>query len=132
MTNQLCALRVMVELLDPQLTAFLETRESLNYYFCFRWILIQFKREFELDQLMRLWEALWSRHHSEQMHLYVCVAVLEQHRRMIMREDMEFDGILKLCIELSGKIDLHTVLRDAEILCIYSGEAGRELLKGLP
>ena len=132
MHSQLRALRSLVELLDPQLTAFLETRECLNFFFCFRWVLIPFKREFEFEQLLRLWEALWSRHHSDHLHLFVCVAVLEQHRRSIMRDEMDFDGILKFCIDLSGRIDLDSVLRDAEVLCLYAGEAGRELLAGLP
>jgi len=132
MHKQLRALERLVALLDPQLSAFLQERDCLNFFFCFRWILIHFKREFEFDQVLRLWEALWSRHLSEHFHLYVCVAVLEQQRRVIMREEMDFDAILTLCINLSYNIDLDSVLRDAEALCLYAGPEGREILDGLP
>lgn len=132
MHNQLMALRKLVELLDPQMITFLESRDGINFFFCFRWVLIQFKREFEFDQVLRLWEALWTRHLSDHLHLYVCVAVLEHYRRAIMREEMDFDGILKFCIDLSGKIDLEAALRDAEVLCLFAGQAGQECLLGLP
>lgn len=40
--------------------------------------------------------------------------------------------MLKFCVELSGKLDLPALLRDAELLCNYAGEAGRECVAGLP
>ena len=33
-----------------------ENKEVNNLYFCFRWLLIHFKREFDYPVLMRLWE----------------------------------------------------------------------------
>lgn len=33
-----------------------ETQDSSNMYFCFRWLLIHFKREFSYPDTMRLWE----------------------------------------------------------------------------
>ena len=33
-----------------------ESKDTNNLYFCFRWLLIHFKREFEYPVLMRLWE----------------------------------------------------------------------------
>ena len=33
-----------------------ESHESSNMYFCFRWLLIMFKREFSFPDIMRLWE----------------------------------------------------------------------------
>ncbi len=40
-------------MLDPQLHAYLEARDCLNYFFCFRWVLIHFKREFSFEQVRR-------------------------------------------------------------------------------
>lgn len=82
--------------------------------------------------MLRFWEALWSRHLSDHFHIYVCAAVLEHHRRSIMEQDLDFDSLLKFCINLSGHIDLDAILRDAEILCEYAGQAGRECVAGLP
>jgi Rab-GTPase-TBC domain len=38
------------------LRVFAESQESSNMYFCFRWLLILFKREFSFPDIMRLWE----------------------------------------------------------------------------
>ncbi|KAI4376679.1 hypothetical protein MLD38_014415 [Melastoma candidum] len=124
MHAQLFALCKLVELLDNPLHNYFKQNDCLNYFFCFRWILIQFKREFEYHQLMRLWEVFWTHHPSEHLHLYVCVAVLKRYRHKIMGEQMDFDTLLKFITELSGCIDLNTILRDAEALCICAGESG--------
>ncbi|KAI4379485.1 hypothetical protein MLD38_005775 [Melastoma candidum] len=124
MHAQLFALCKLVELLDNPLHNYFKQNDCLNYFFCFRWILIQFKREFEYHRLMRLWEVLWTHHPSEHLHLYICVAVLKRYRRKIMGEQMDFDTLLKFINELSGCIDLDTILRDAEALCICAGESG--------
>jgi hypothetical protein len=49
-----------------------------------------------------------------------------------MERALDFDTLLRFCIELSGRLDLEQLLRLAEALCRYAGEAGRECLQGLP
>ncbi|GAB4828254.1 hypothetical protein Ancab_035166 [Ancistrocladus abbreviatus] len=124
MHSQLFALSKLVELLDSPLHNYFKQKDCLNYFFCFRWILIQFKREFEYDDVMRLWEVLWTHHLSEHLHLYVCVAILKRYRNKVIGEQMDFDTLLKFINELSGHIDLEPTLRDAEALCIYAGDNG--------
>nr|XP_043628158.1 TBC1 domain family member 15 [Erigeron canadensis] len=124
MHAQLFALSKLVELLDSPLHSYFKQNDCLNYFFCFRWILIQFKREFEYEQTLRLWEVLWTHYLSEHLHLYVCIAILKRHRAKIMGEQMDFDTLLKFINELSGQIDLDPILRDAEALCVCAGENG--------
>ncbi|KAF8034511.1 hypothetical protein BT93_C0740 [Corymbia citriodora subsp. variegata] len=124
MHSQLFALSKLVELLDRPLHNYFKQNDCLNYFFCFRWLLIQFKREFEYEKVMSLWEVFWTHHLSEHLHLYVCVALLKRYRRKIMGEQMDFDTLLKFINELSGLIDLNTIVRDAEALCICAGENG--------
>ncbi|XP_057485804.1 uncharacterized protein LOC130772078 isoform X2 [Actinidia eriantha] len=124
MHSQLFALSKLVELLDIPLHNYFEQNDCLNYFFCFRWVLIQFKREFEFDRTMRLWEVLWTHYLSEHLHLYFCIAILKRYRQKIIGEEMDFDTLLKFINELSGHIDLNATLRDAEALCICAGENG--------
>ncbi|XP_024533139.1 TBC1 domain family member 15 isoform X2 [Selaginella moellendorffii] len=124
MHSQLLALSKLVQLLDPPLQEYFGQVECLNYFFCFRWILIQFKREFVYDDVLALWEVLWTRHMSEHFHLYICVALLKRHRRKIMDEHMVFDTLLKFINELSGHINLVSTLHGAETLCRLAGDAG--------
>ncbi|XP_039024322.1 TBC1 domain family member 15-like isoform X2 [Hibiscus syriacus] len=114
----------LVELLDGPLHEYFKQKDCLNYFICFRWILLQFKRELEFEKTMLLWEVLWTYHSSEHLHLYVCVAILKRYRGKMMEEQMEFDTLLKFINELSGRIDIDAILRDAEALCLCAGENG--------
>ena len=51
-----------------------------------------------------------------------------------MQADLDLDGLLKYCIQLSGKLDLPQLLRYAEKLAAAAGEAGRDAFEaaGLP
>jgi hypothetical protein len=62
-----------------------EKAEGLNLFFCFRWVLIAFKREFPFDEVLGLWEILWTDYYSSQFLLFVAFAVLESHRDVILR-----------------------------------------------
>ncbi|DBB08963.1 TPA: hypothetical protein ACH3X3_007597 [Trebouxia sp. C0006] len=131
MHGQLLALRKLVQLLDPPMHVFMEAKSCLNYFFCYRWLLIHFKREFAFDEVLRFWEALWSNPHHEHFHLFVCVAVLEHHRRAIMNSCQDFDDLLKFCVELSGRIPMTSVLQDADALCKWAGDAGLDCVAEL-
>ncbi len=96
------------------------------------WILISFKREFPFEDVLRLWEVLWTDYYTNGMVLFVALAVLESHRDVMLRYLVEFDEILKVrifmsvvcqaqlglqyCNELSMTIELDTTLAQAEVL----------------
>ncbi|KAK5814007.1 TBC1 domain family member 15 [Gossypium arboreum] len=128
MHSQLFALSKLVELLDNPLHNYFKQNDCLNYFFCFRWMLIQFKRELEYEKTMRLWEVLWTHYLSEHLHLYLSVAILKRYRGKIIGEQMDFDTLIRFINELSGWIDLDATLRDAEALCICAGERGADCI----
>ncbi|GJE86905.1 TBC domain-containing protein [Phanerochaete sordida] len=116
MKKQLSTLQQLISVMDPELYRHLEKTDSLNLFFCFRWILIAFKREFQFEDVLRLWEVLWTDYYSKSFVLFVALAVLESHRDVIMRYLVEFDEILKYCNELSMTIELDSTLAQAEVL----------------
>ncbi|XP_006458178.1 hypothetical protein AGABI2DRAFT_183265 [Agaricus bisporus var. bisporus H97] len=116
MKQQLSTLQQLIEVMDPELFRHLDKTDGLNLFFCFRWVLIAFKREFPFDDVLRLWEVLWTDYYSTQFVLFVALAVLESHRDVILRYLVEFDEILKYCNELSMTIELDTTLAQAEVL----------------
>ncbi|KAJ2916007.1 hypothetical protein MD484_g4361, partial [Candolleomyces efflorescens] len=116
MKQQLLTLQQLIEVMDPELFRHLEKTDGLNLFFCFRWVLIAFKREFPFEDVMRLWEVLWTDYYSSSFVLFVALAVLESHRDMILRYLVEFDEVLKYCNELSMTIELDTTLAQAEVL----------------
>ncbi|KAH9856935.1 RabGAP/TBC [Lenzites betulinus] len=116
MKKQLSTLQQLISVMDPELYRHFEKTDGLNLFFCFRWILISFKREFPFDDVLRLWEVLWTDYYSTQFVLFVALAVLESHRDVILRYLVEFDEILKYCNELSMSIELDSTLAQAEVL----------------
>jgi len=115
MHTQLEMLHTLCGQLEPELLAYLETKDCSNFYFCFRWLLIIFKREFSPDATMRLWETLWASNDSH-LALFVALAILRQHKRKILEEEMEFDEVLKFVNGLALHIDCVQTLQDADWL----------------
>ncbi|KAH8116882.1 RabGAP/TBC [Phellopilus nigrolimitatus] len=116
MKKQLLTLQQLISVMDPELYRHLEKTDGLNLFFCFRWVLITFKREFSFDDVLRLWEVLWTDYYSSRFVLFVALAILESHRDVILRYLIEFDEILKYCNELSMTIELDSTLAQAEVL----------------
>ncbi len=115
MEKQLQALSKLVKWMDRDLFNYLYEHDSINFFFCFRWVLVHFKREFSFDDTMRLWESIWSQHMGSNFHLFLCYAILEMHKKHIMGHHFAFDDILKYCIDLSGHMNVKEVLQNAEI-----------------
>lgn len=118
MKAQLHQLTVLLKFIDPHFYSYLEKHDSGNMYFCFRWLLICFKREFSFPDIMTLWETLWSQGLSPNYHLMVCLAILDKHRNVIMGNKFGFTEILKYINDLAGNIDVQEVLIKTEELCL--------------
>lgn len=108
MQAQLCELQGLIAIMDPLLYAHLgepsfvvraalirrtEKTASLNLFFCFRWILCSFKRELSFEDTTKLWEILWTDQYGPKFHLFFALAIIEQHRDVIMRYLQEFDEV---------------------------------------
>lgn len=118
MKAQLHQLTVLLKFTDPHFYSYLEKHDSGNMYFCFRWLLICFKREFSFPDIMTLWETLWSQRLSPNYHLIVCLAILDKHRHVIMENEFGFTDILKYINDLAYNMDVREVLIRAEQLCL--------------
>lgn len=116
MRQQLLTLDQLVQLMLPELYKHLEKADSTNFFFFFRMLLVWFKREFEWDQILRLWEVLWTDYLSSQFVLFLALALLDKHKDVIMTHLSQFDEILKYMNDLSMTIDLEDTLVRAEIL----------------
>lgn len=73
MKAQLCQLYTLLSATDPQLAHYLNKHDSGNMFFCFRWLLVLFKREFNAVDIMKLWEILWTDLPCKNFHLlFLC------------------------------------------------------------
>jgi hypothetical protein len=109
MKEQLQNLHTLLGFIEPQLVNYFDKHDSGNMFFCFRWLLVWFKRELSYEQVMRLWEVLWSGLPCENFHLLVCVAILETEKQTLIENNYGFTEILKvrlLRFIVSGELSL--------------------------
>uniref|UniRef100_A0A8C4I8S0 TBC1 domain family member 15 n=1 Tax=Dicentrarchus labrax TaxID=13489 RepID=A0A8C4I8S0_DICLA len=116
MKQQLLQLSVLLKALDPELCDFLDSQDSGSLCFCFRWLLIWFKREFSFEDILILWEVLWTRLPCDNFHLLIACSILQSQRGELIGSDHDFNTILKHINELTMKLDLQSVLRGAEAI----------------
>ena len=114
MKRQLDNLTAILKHIDPALYNYLESKESGNLYFCFRWLLIWFKREFSYSDTMRLWEVLWTKNPCKNFHLLFCAALLDTEKAAIVENKYGFTEILKHINDMSHRIDLDKTLGKAQ------------------
>uniref|UniRef100_A0A3B5MC28 TBC1 domain family member 15 n=1 Tax=Xiphophorus couchianus TaxID=32473 RepID=A0A3B5MC28_9TELE len=114
MKTQLIQLSTLLRLLDLAFWNYLESQESGYLYFCFRWLLIRFKRELIFSDVLRLWEVMWTKLPCQNFHLLVCCAILDSEKQKIMEENYGFNEILKHINELSMKLNIEEILQKAE------------------
>jgi hypothetical protein len=109
---------------DPGFYSYLASRESGNFYFCFRWLLIWFKREFSFSDVVRLWEVLWTRLPCDNFHLLLCMALIQAEKATIIENDFGLTEILKHVNDMACGIDVDRMLGDAESLYLRLDKLG--------
>ncbi|XP_005991037.1 TBC1 domain family member 17 [Latimeria chalumnae] len=116
MKRQLAQLNLLLRLLDPPLCDFLDAKDSGSLCFCFRWLLIWFKREFSFQDILRLWEVQWTGLPCPNFHLLVCCAILDSEREALMNSSYGLNEILKHINELTMRLNMEDILCRAEAI----------------
>ncbi|KAG8433927.1 hypothetical protein GDO86_012337 [Hymenochirus boettgeri] len=116
MKKQLVQLNLLLRVLDPALCDFLDSKDSGSLSCCFRWLLIWFKREFSFQDILLLWEVLWTGFPCPNFHLLVACGILDLERDALMNSDYGFNEILKHINELTMKMSVEDILCRAEAL----------------
>ncbi|KAK9731846.1 Rab-GTPase-TBC domain [Popillia japonica] len=114
MKEQLQHLHTLLAFTEPELSTYLDNHDSGNMFFCFRWLLVWFKRELNQEDVMKLWEVLWTGLPCQNFHLLICLAILETEKRALMDNNYGFTEILKHINELSLKLNVNFLLNKAE------------------
>ncbi|XP_063359515.1 TBC1 domain family member 15 isoform X2 [Cydia amplana] len=112
--QQLRQLQQLLTFCSPELAQHLAQKDSGNMYFCFRWLLVWFKREFSFRDIMRLWEVLWTGLPCANFHLLICVAILDAEKDTIINNNYGFTEILKHVNDLSMCLDVDKILSTGE------------------
>jgi hypothetical protein len=97
MLEKLGALAFVIGCIDPELMRQLEESESDHLLFCFQWMLIFFKREFERNEALIMWDVLFTQYLSRDFSIFVCASMVEDLRDAVVGKALANDEILKVC-----------------------------------
>lgn len=114
MHAQLGLLRKIIGVADDELMNFFSETDP-QFYSCFRWIVVRFKREMPFQDVTTLWEVLWASDNERDGHIYVAAGLLLAHRTRILRlEKGAFDSLLRYINDMSMRIDVDFAIHEGE------------------
>lgn len=116
--DQMLTLTELCQLMLPQLTEHLNKCDSSNLFFCFRMLLVWFKREFEFQDVCSIWEIFLTDFYSSQFQLFFMLAILQKNSQPIIQNLDQFDQVLKYFNDLHGTMDWSDLMTRSELLFI--------------
>ncbi|EDQ84421.1 uncharacterized protein MONBRDRAFT_12799 [Monosiga brevicollis MX1] len=119
---RLDALRSLTELLLPDVFNFLCQRDQMQMFFAYRWLLLDFKREFSLEETCELWETIWCDYRSDCFNLFIATAIMAENEAFILDESRPEHELLEMLTSLPTRVDVQAVLRRARQLLYRSLE----------
>ncbi|UJR28351.1 hypothetical protein I4U23_009593 [Adineta vaga] len=114
-------MRSLLQILDFELYEHIHrTGDFTHFYFCYRWFLLDFKREFVYDDIFLVWETIGAarRTVSKRFVLFIALSMLKIYRDIILDNRMDFTDIIRFFNEMAERHDAREVLRNARELVL--------------
>ncbi|XP_053816797.1 small G protein signaling modulator 2 isoform X7 [Vidua chalybeata] len=119
MDTHFANMRSLIQILDSELFELMhQNGDYTHFYFCYRWFLLDFKRELLYEDVFTVWEVIWAAKHisSEHFVLFIALALVEVYREIIRDNNMDFTDIIKFFNEMAEHHDAAEILRIARDL----------------
>ncbi|XP_037348374.1 small G protein signaling modulator 2 isoform X2 [Talpa occidentalis] len=119
MDTHFANMRSLIQILDSELFELMhQNGDYTHFYFCYRWFLLDFKRELLYEDVFAVWEVIWAAQHisSEHFVLFIALALVEAYREIIRDNNMDFTDIIKFFNERAERHDAQEILRIARDL----------------
>ncbi|XP_045629618.1 small G protein signaling modulator 2 isoform X5 [Ursus americanus] len=119
MDTHFANMRSLIQILDSELFELMhQNGDYTHFYFCYRWFLLDFKRELLYEDVFAVWEVIWAARHisSEHFVLFIALALVEAYREIIRDNNMDFTDIIKFFNERAEHHDAQEVLQTAREL----------------
>uniref|UniRef100_A0A8C8A057 Small G protein signaling modulator 1b n=1 Tax=Oryzias sinensis TaxID=183150 RepID=A0A8C8A057_9TELE len=121
MDSHFANMRSLIQILDSELFELMQQNgDYTHFYFCYRWFLLDFKREMVYDDVFSAWETIWAARHTSSEHfvLFIALALVEMYRDIILGNNMDFTDIIKFFNEMAERHDVPQVLMMARDLVL--------------
>ncbi|XP_025837665.1 small G protein signaling modulator 2-like [Agrilus planipennis] len=114
-------MRSLIQILDSEMYELMHSHgDYTHFYFCYRWFLLDFKRELLYDDVFAFWETIWAAQHVASTHfvLFLALALLETYRDIILSNSMDFTDIIKFFNEMAERHNAQAILKLARELVL--------------
>uniref|UniRef100_A0A6Q2ZPH7 Small G protein signaling modulator 1a n=1 Tax=Esox lucius TaxID=8010 RepID=A0A6Q2ZPH7_ESOLU len=98
MDTHFANMRSLIQILDSEIFELMhQNGDYTHFYFCYRWFLLDFKRELVYDDVFAVWETIWAAKYASSGHfvLFIALALVEVYRDIILENNMDFTDIIK-------------------------------------
>ncbi|XP_062290638.1 small G protein signaling modulator 1 [Scomber scombrus] len=119
MDSHFANMRSLIQILDSELFELMQQNgDYTHFYFCYRWFLLDFKREMVYDDVFSVWETIWAAMYTSSEHfvLFIALALVEMYRDIILENNMDFTDIIKFFNEMAERHNVPQVLMMARDL----------------
>ncbi|MEE6468779.1 hypothetical protein FKM82_008377 [Ascaphus truei] len=119
MDTHFANMRSLIQILDSELFELMhQNGDYTHFYFCYRWFLLDFKRELLYEDVFAVWEVIWAAKHISSAHfvLFIALALVEVYREIVRDNNMDFTDIIKFFNEMAEHHDAQLILRIARDL----------------
>lgn len=116
--DQMLTLSELTTMMLPQLSEHLQKCDSSNLFFCFRMLLVWFKREFPFKDVCSIWEIFWTDYYSSQFQIFFMLAILQKNSQPIIQNLNQFDQVIKFFNDLHNTMDWNDLMVRSELLFI--------------
>ncbi|ALC48611.1 CG32506 [Drosophila busckii] len=107
-------MRSLIQILDSEMYDLMDSNgDYTHFYFCYRWFLLDFKRELVYDDVFATWEVIWAAKHIASGHfvLFLALALLETYRDIILSNSMDFTDVIKFFNEMAERHNAQSILQ---------------------
>ncbi|XP_045467342.1 small G protein signaling modulator 1-like [Harmonia axyridis] len=121
MDSHFANMRSLIQILDPEMYELMHAQGDYTHlYFCYRWFLLDFKRELLYPDVYAFWETIWAAQYVASSHfvLFLALALLETYREIILSNGMDFTDIIKFFNEMAERHNSQSVLKMARDLVL--------------
>uniref|UniRef100_A0A674JPM9 Small G protein signaling modulator 1 n=1 Tax=Terrapene triunguis TaxID=2587831 RepID=A0A674JPM9_9SAUR len=119
MDTHFANMRSLIQILDSELFELMhQNGDYTHFYFCYRWFLLDFKRELVYDDVFSVWETIWAAARVSSSHyvLFIALALVEMYRDIILENNMDFTDIIKFFNEMAERHNTKQLLKLARDL----------------
>ncbi|XP_029999771.1 small G protein signaling modulator 1 isoform X2 [Sphaeramia orbicularis] len=121
MDTHFANMRSLIQILDSELFELMhQNGDYTHFYFCYRWFLLDFKRELVYDDVFAVWETIWAAKYVSSSHfvLFIALALVDIYRDIILENNMDFTDIIKFFNEMAERHNIKQILSLArDLVC---------------